>query len=366
VGRAGRAVAKSYGILLSGAEDDEIQKYFIESAFPSLDVFREILQALERNEGLSINEFLAEVNTSRSNAEKALKLLEVDGAVGQTYEKKVIYFRTPNPWEPDTARIERLLSLRQAELAQMQAYVDHRGCLMEFLQRALDDPGPGPCGRCANCRGRDCPTTVLPELVLEAETFLKGAQILITPRKRWPEGIFSDQKRTIPADYQNAPGRSLCFYGDSGWGKLVRAGKYVQGAFSDELVAASARLIRELWRPEPAPEWVTAIPSDRHPVLVPDIASRLARELGLPYHPALRRVGAAPEQKTMQNSSMQARNVLGTLAVEAGLPSGPVLLVDDIIDSGWTLAMAGYLLRENGSGPVIPFTLARATGRNTI
>jgi len=42
----------------------------------------------------------------------------------------------------------------------------------------------------------------------------------------------------------------------------------------------------------------------------------------------------------------------------------PVLLVDDIIDSGWTLTMAGYLLKKQGCGQVYPFTLAQATNRN--
>ncbi len=94
VGRAGRAVEKSYGILLNGLEDDEIQEYFIESAFPSVPVFQEILHVLEQNESLSLSEILSRVNITKSNAEKALKLLEVDGAVGQTFDKKILYFRT--------------------------------------------------------------------------------------------------------------------------------------------------------------------------------------------------------------------------------------------------------------------------------
>jgi ATP-dependent DNA helicase RecQ len=364
VGRAGRAVEKSYGILLSGLEDDEIQNYFIDSAFPTLQVFEEILAALESQESLSLSEILAQVNTTKSNAEKALKLLEVDGAIGETYEKKVLYFRTPNDWRPDTERIERVLNLRREELAQMRAYVDHRGCLMAFLQQALDDPSPACCGRCANCQGRGLSAYVSPELMLEAEIYLKGELITIHPRKMWPEGLFPDQKRSIPAEVQNLPGRSLCYYGDAGWGYLVRSGKYQQGRFADELVEAAARIIREQWQPEPFPEWVAAIPSTRRPGLVPDFASRLAAKLGLPFLPVLQRANEAPEQKGMQNSAMQARNVVGSLALSGPVPGGPALLVDDIIDSGWTLAMAGYLLRLNGSGPVHPFTLAQATGRN--
>jgi ATP-dependent DNA helicase RecQ len=146
--------------------------------------------------------------------------------------------------------------------------------------------------------------------------------------------------------------------------QLVREGKYHHGRFADDLVEAAVALIRDRWRPDPAPAWVTSIPSCRHPHLVPDYAGRLATALGLPFTPVLLRVADVPEQKTMANSVMQARNVRGSLAVAGDLPAGPVLLVDDIIDSGWTLTLAGWLLRRHGSGPVHPFTLARATPRN--
>ncbi|NLI41687.1 MAG: RecQ family ATP-dependent DNA helicase [Caldisericales bacterium] len=365
VGRAGRAVEKSYGVLLSGAEDDEIQNYFIESAFPSTQVFLGILQELEKSEGLSLYEILARVNTSKSMAEKAIKILEVDGAVGQTFDKKVLYFRTPNPWVPETDRINRVLDLRRSELAQMQAYVDHPDCLMKFLLEALDDPNPSPCGRCANCQGKGFSASVPHELVIEAENYLKGTQVLIQPRKQWPVGLFPDQKRNIPIELQNAPGRSLCYYGDAGWGKIVQIGKYREGHFPDELVNAASHVIQNLWNPEPFPTWVTSIPSTRHPQLVPDFAARLAELLGIPYRSVFQRTSDAPEQKTMQNSTMQARNVVGTISIDPQIPSDAVLLIDDIIDSGWTLTMAGYLLKINGSGPVYPFTLAQATGRNT-
>jgi ATP-dependent DNA helicase RecQ len=364
VGRAGRATDRAYGILLSGVEDDEIQDYFIETAFPSMQTMHEILEALEKHEALSFNELLSYVNVAQGVAEKALKLLEVDGAVGTTYNGKVLYFRTPNPWQPDIERIERVLTLRRLEKSQMQAYLEHKGCLMEYLLRALDDPDPKPCGRCANCRGKGLPNIVSQELIIKAENFLKGASIPILPRKHWPYGLFPEQKRVIPPEMQNCPGRSLCYYGDAGWGKLVRDGKYCDGHFSDELIEASLRLIVDQWKPDPFPTWLTAIPSHRHPTLVQDFANRLAFKFGIPFLPVLVRTGEPPEQKTMQNSAMQARNVIGTLAVKGNVLPEPVLLVDDIIDSGWTLTMAGYLLRIHGSGQVYPFTLAQASGRN--
>ena len=61
----------------------------------------------------------------------------------------------------------------------------------------------------------------------------------------------------------------------------------------------------------------------------------------------------------MENSAQQVRNVDGAFAADPGLVrTGPVLLVDDLRDSGWTLTVVADLLRAAGSGPVHPFVLA--------
>jgi ATP-dependent DNA helicase RecQ len=164
----------------------------------------------------------------------------------------------------------------------------------------------------------------------------------------------------IAAELQAQPGKVLCIWGDAGWGSLVRQGKYHDGHFADELVEACAVLVRE-WNPRPAPVWVTCIPSLRHPDLVPDFARRLAAALGLPFDTVLNKTDNRPEQKTMANSTQQARNIDGSLAIRAqGLRAGPVLLVDDMVDSRWTLTVAAWLLRFHGSGEVLPLALALA------
>ena len=141
----------------------------------------------------------------------------------------------------------------------------------------------------------------------------------------------------------------------------MREGKYRDRHFSDELVGACVNLFRE-WAPQPAPAWITCIPSRRHPDLVPDFARRLADALGLPFHAVLEKTDDRPEQKTMANSSQQARNIDGSLAVVgAPLPDGPVLLVDDMVDSRWTITVAAWLLITQGSGPVYPLALASTT-----
>jgi len=178
-------------------------------------------------------------------------------------------------------------------------------------------------------------------------------------------------KSMMPKALCAGEGRALCVYGDAGWGEAVAHGKYEAGSFSDTLVNASAELIQQKWKPTPVPEWVTAIPSQRHSELVREFAEQLAAKLGVPFVPVLRKRGQTPAQKEMQNSAMQVRNLLRACDVVAAqnapkgfkIPTGPVLLVDNVVDSRWTLTWTAVLLRQHGSGPVYPFALAKASLR---
>ena len=153
-------------------------------------------------------------------------------------------------------------------------------------------------------------------------------------------------------------GRALCYWSDAGWGDLVEQGKYKDGFFDQRLVEACVALL-ERWNPTPAPEWVCCIPSSRHRELVPDFAGRLADALGLPFVEALVKARDNQQQKAMQNSTQQVLNLDGTFAVTPELPQGPCLLVDDMVDSRWTFAVAAWQLRAAGSGPVFPLALAQ-------
>ena len=163
---------------------------------------------------------------------------------------------------------------------------------------------------------------------------------------------------SIQLEYQYQEGRALCIWRDSGWGNLVYQGKYQDKHFADELVEACTTMVNE-WNPTPQPTWVTCIPSRRHPDLVPNFAQRLAVSLNIPFYDVLEKTDDRPEQKSMANSSQQARNVDGSLALKTSeVPDGPVFLVDDMVDSRWTITVATFLLRSNGSGEVFPLALA--------
>jgi ATP-dependent DNA helicase RecQ len=204
------------------------------------------------------------------------------------------------------------------------------------------------------------PVVINPDLVRTAVAFLRCSSRPIEPRKMWTPGGLPHLRVNgkTKSECQAQEGRVLCFWGDAGWGKLVSQGKYADKYFSEELVKACKDLVDE-WKIDPLPTWVTCIPSLRHPELVPDFARRLAESLRLPFHPVLEKTEEREPQNKMQNSSQQALNVDGSLQVSIEtLPEGSVLLVDDMVDSRWTLTEAAYLLLSHGSGKVYPLALA--------
>lgn len=364
VGRAGRALPSATVVLLHGEEDREVHDHFIDISFPDAGDTQLVLAALEASTragagpGLTEPQLLARLNVAPARLEKILKLLDLDGAV--TWDRGR-YHRTSHPWSPDEEHVRRVTERRRHELARMGDYRDHRGCLMTFLTRELDDTSAADCGRCANCTGRYLPASAPAALSREATAFLRSDDRVIEPRRRWPMSTPGEQEGALP--FPNEPGRALCLYGDGGWGQAVAEGKYRLHRFSDLLVAGCVELIRERWRPAPPPEWVAAVPSLRHADLVPEFAARLARSLGLPFHPVLAQVRQTAEQKAMKNSAQQAHNLSGAFRIVLPCPPGPMLLVDDVVDSRWTLTLAGHLIREAGSGPVYPLALAEAAGR---
>jgi ATP-dependent DNA helicase RecQ len=357
IGRAGRQLPRADAILLAGTEDDVIADFFINTAFPPESDLHAVLGEVAARDEVRLGELGAQLNLSRGAIEKALKLLELDGAVASVDGH---WTRTPNAWEPDLARMARVTATRERERAQMQAFVATDRCLMRFITEELDDPASADCGRCANCAGPFAATRPGAERLQAAIRFLKRAYRPIAPRERWPSRLGLPSTR-IPAELQLHEGRALCMYGDGGWGDLVKDGKYGQGSFADELVDAVVEMLAD-WQPDPMPTWVTSVPSSRTNELVPDFARRLAERLGLPHRAALTKVRETPQQKTMQNSFQQAQNVLGAFEAVAGeVLDGAVLLVDDMVDSRWSLTVCGIALAEVGSGPVIPLALAQTT-----
>ena len=359
VGRAGRALNAAYGILLSGKEEDDIANWFIKSAFPTNEEVKEVVAQLEAHPtGLSVPQLLKEVNLSQGRVEKTLSLLALESPPpitksGRHWQKTEVAL-SEDFWE----RAERLTTLRRREQQRMREYVHLPfGHHMSFLISELDGDPSDVITSSLQALSEDYPNDKL----REANIFLKRYHLPINPRKQWPNGGLkhSNNHGKIAKSYQANSGKVLSLLGDAGLGDLVNVGKNQQQYFSDELIDACVVMFKE-WAPQPAPTWVTCVPSLRNPTLVPDFAKRLAQALNLSFRVAIEKTDSRPEQNKFNNSFQQARNVDGSLApIRDQILSSPVLLVDDVILSGWTLTISSWLLRKNGSGEVWPLTLAQ-------
>lgn len=359
VGRAGRDIENAYGILLVGNEDEEIHKYFRQTAFPREKDVTAILKALEEHDGLTLFEIEPLLNIRHGQVEKVLKILSVE-TPAPIIKQGSKWYRTLNDFTLDRDRIARLTNLREQEWNEIKNYIQEQRCLMAFLRLALDDPNPDPCGKCANCLDKPLfSSEVSQSLLNEAIRFLKHAEMIFDPKKQMAKDAFRiyDFSTNIPRKLQAQEGRILSRWGDAGWGEMVSDNKKA-GYFQSELVDAAADMYLKRWKPHPHPEWVTCVPSKNNPKLVPDYAKRLALKIGLPFIDAIEKTRDNEPQKLQQNRFHQCRNLDGVFNIRQQIPSSPVLLIDDVIDSGWTITVLAALLQQSGSGPVFPLALA--------
>ena len=356
VGRAGRAIATARAVLLPAAEDSAIWAYFDATAFPPRDLVERVVRAIEADGPVTVPALEEVVNLRRGRLEALLKVLDVEGAVERQGSGWV---RTTEPWAYDEERLALVDQHRKAEQVAMRAYATTTGCRMRFLRDALDDPGSQDCGRCDSCTGSAAARPPDAARTAAALAHLRGADVVLEPRKQWPRGV-EVRRGNIKPHLQVDTGRALAFADDPGWGPVVTAALEEDGPLGDELLQGLAAVLKR-WPWVERPTSITWIPSRGHPVLVRSMAEQLAALGHLPLVEALRRSRPDdPPQRLMANSWRQCTNVVDAFVADTdGLPPGPVLVVDDTWASGWTMTVAGEALRSAGSGPVLPLVLWR-------
>ncbi|MFJ3494226.1 RecQ family ATP-dependent DNA helicase [Streptomyces sp. NPDC086091] len=382
VGRAGRGVEHADVLLLPGREDEAIWAYFASVGFPPEEQVRRTLDVLARaDRPLSLPALEPLVDLRRSRLETMLKVLDVDGAV---HRVKGGWTATGRPWTYDAERYAWVARQREAEQQAMRDYVTGTGCRMEFLQRQLDDEGAVPCGRCDNCAGPWLAPEVSSGALTEATGELDRPGAEIEPRRMWPSGMAAvgvDLKGRIPADRQAAGGRALGRLSDIGWGNRLRpllTPQAKDGPVPDDVLAAVVTVVADWarspggWAPgaadaAPRPVGVVALPSRSRPHLVASLAEGLAKVGRLPLLGSLAYTPEAEEFAAHRSNSAQRLRALAasftvpdTLAAALAATPGPVLLVDDYTETGWTLAVGARLLRAAGADRVLPLTLALA------
>jgi ATP-dependent DNA helicase RecQ len=382
VGRAGRGVEHADVLLLPGKEDEAIWRYFADTAFPPETQVRETLSALAgAGRPLSVPALEAVVDLRRTRLESMLKVLDVDGAVKRV---KGGWISTGEQWAYDSERYAWVARQRAAEQQAMRDYVNTSHCRMEFLRQQLDDEGAAPCGRCDNCAGAWVDAHVSAETLTGAAKELDRPGVEIEPRRMWPTGMPAlgiELKGRIPVKEQCSTGRALGRLSDIGWGNRLRpllAENAPDVPVPDDVLRAAVAVLADWARspggwapnvPDPSarPVGVVAVPSMTRPQLVGSLAEGIASIGRLPFLGSLTYSGPGGAHAARRsNSAQRLRGLFGAFTVSEELAaalarsSGPVLLVDDYTDSGWTLAVAARLLRQARSEQVLPLVLAAA------
>jgi ATP-dependent DNA helicase RecQ len=365
VGRAGRAVERAEVVLLPGREDEAIWAYFASLAFPPEEQVRAVLDVLGASDrALSTPALEARVDLRRTRLELMLKVLDVDGAVRRVTGG---WIATGEPWTYDRDRLRRVAEARTAEQELIRGYALLTDCRMEYLRRCLDDPGAVPCGRCDNCTGIPVPVELSPETLAAAERHLGRPGVEVEPRRMWPTGLPAigvARSGRIPVGEQAAPGRALGRLSDLGWGERLRrllAPDAPDEPAGDDLLAALVEVLKS-WDWATRPGSVVTIGSGRHPRLIRSVGKRIAaigRLTPLGEVPS-----PGPGSGGRANSAQRVRALYGNVTVPDALASrvaaqtSPVLLVDDLVDSGWTMALVAGALRRSGATGVLPLVLA--------
>jgi ATP-dependent DNA helicase RecQ len=367
VGRAGRGVESAEVLLLPGREDRDIWAYFGSLAFPPERLVRAALAALAAaGKPLSTAELETRVDLTRTRLEVMLKVLDVDGAVRRV---RGGWEATGRPWDYDAARYTAVADARDHEQRAMLEYIGTADCRMEFLRLQLDDPGAEPCGRCDNCAGRRWTEAISDEARVSARERLHRPGVTIEPRRLWPTAMPAlgvDVRGRIPAELAAEEGRALGRLTSAGWGGRLRellSPAAADGPVPDDVFGAVVRVLAA-WMWDRRPVAVVTIASRGRPQLVESLGAGLARVGRLPLLGRVEDGRPGEPPAATHNSAQRVRQLWDRFLLpqdlRAALPElpGPVLLVDDRVDSGWTMTIAARLLREAGAPAVLPLALA--------
>jgi ATP-dependent DNA helicase RecQ len=356
VGRAGRALNDAVAVLLPAESDEQIWAYFATAGVPDEQRVGKIIGALKQRPQ-TLLELENATTIRRGRLEGLLKILAVDEVVQREGSAWTL---TGRPWTYDAERWQALAQVREREAGLMRSFARGAGCLMRFLQEALDDPDPSDCGRCSVCTGQLPGPGARPSAgrVEAARVFARGRDVVIEPRKLWPSGGPSARLRKGRIVGCNE-GRALAFADDPGWAELLlplfaAPDGPAPAQVLDGVVAVLGRW-RRSWGARPVA--VVPMPSALHPQLIRSVALHVASVGRLPLVEALRLEGPGPDADAASGAKVAA--LLDALALQPGaeVPAGPLLLIDARYRSGWSMTVAAALLRDAGATAVLPLVL---------
>lgn len=350
IGRAGRSIPNADVFLMYGKEDMTIIDYFIDTIFPLKEDVDAIMALCKSEERVKARKIERELNISKRRIERTLEYLLANDII--TLDRHA-YSLTGKELSYDREKYDAIEAQRRAEAEQMRALATHKGCYSKYIVNCLDDFSAEDCGKCGFCNPKyQISDTVSLEFKEKASHYINRLVLEITPRKMW---AVSEQMPSSKIEFVNQEGICLCEYSEVGYGELVRRAIEGDTYFPPELLGKSAELLLPLIKDKEITHlaYVPSKRSDR----VAEFASRLAKRCAIELICPLE-AKDAPRQCEMENGAHKCENALNAFLVKTEHLPEKIILLDDTVDSKWTLTVCGYKLMEKGATEVYPFVLA--------
>lgn len=350
IGRAARNIKEGYTFMLKGGNDFDILNYFIDSAFPEKLEMDLVLKQFEQQawgkSGLSTQAIAKNINLSFSKIKKALKFLEFEHVLNRV---KQTYFLTSNKFQYKEKHYQEINNLRKQEITELEGLFETKECLNKKIIESLDDVTNISCGKCKNCFKKEIISSQIEDRFrIIAEQHIADSYIPLKPReKRMYDGM------------------ALSKYGDEPIGSLVSKSKYSNTPFPEAVYLKAVKLLTPMVKKYNL-QTITFVPSLNNK-LVDDFSLNLSKRLGLRFTPLFSKKSNV-SQKSMTNYIWQKKNAQENYMISGSVSvvGQQILLIDDIVDSGYTISSLGEKLIEAGARGVYPFALSDASNERVV
>ncbi len=376
IGRAARNIKEGFAIMLKGGNDFDILNHFVDSSFPEKKEMEIILEQFDELEydfnktSLSSQGIAKNVNMSFQKINRALKFLEFDNIL---IREKQSYSLTGNKFVYNRAHYEEISKIKKNEIAELEELFKTNTCLNKKIINSLDDNFDYNCNNCSNCLKRKLFSDKIELKYIEKATqYLDNDYIVIKPRNKYKKKIQGtgqyqfphrygwDRGNYIPAEYfekEILNGFALSKYGDDGIGQIIKEYKYSNKSYPEEVYVKAVRIINIFKKTHGITD-IVFVPSLNNK-LMDEFALELSKRTNLEFNNLFKKLKNT-KQKDMQNYLWQIKNSKENYELRAtnSIKNKVFLLIDDMIDSGYTLTYLGIKLLEAGAKDVVPMALA--------
>ena len=350
IGRAGRDGELSHIILFYNKNDDlALPQSFIDGGRPAIKKYQRVINIL-KTQRLGRNGIIKNTNTKQTQINVILSDLIEQGIVNQVIEGKRKYYEYKfNAAELDPKPFERLREAKQKDFVKMLEYVETSECRMKFLCDFLGDDFSSICMVCDNDRGKS---------------------IRVSATEDWKNKLTEFRESYFPIlkveskSSKIVNGVAASYYGFSNVGQALHRSKYENGGdFPDWLLKLTLKAFRKHYGKERF-DLVLYIPPTESGDLVKNFAQKIAKSLRFTTSRGLKKTRITDPQKIFQTGLLKRDNVKNAFSYEeeSEILGKPILLVDDIFDSGATIKEVGRYLTKLGATKVAPLVIAKTVG----